>query len=270
MPDIYNDFVFGGLTASVNVGDTSASLDDVSTFPSNTLLGKADFYVGFDSPLTHPASFEVVKVTAVNTVAKTIAFTPAATYNHAIGTFVKGTLTAGMLTRLRGGAYGTTVPVQDNSIYEIGDRFLLTTTNTLYVYTTAGFIAVGSGTRQTTTATSVALAPYAMDSSTTMPLSQGYRLYSISTSRPARVRLYTTAAARASDLTRGVGVDPASPAGVVLDYVTTGSGVTWALSPLVDGTSLESTPSASIPMTVTNNDTVTGTISVTFTWIKTE
>jgi hypothetical protein len=102
-----------------------------------------------------------------------------------------------------------------------------------------------------------------------MPLAIGYRLYSIQTSRPARVRLYETAAQQAADLTRPVGTDPAATAGVVLEYITTDTGVK-TLSPLVDGASLESSPSGNIPMTVTNRDSVTGTVQVQATWIRTE
>lgn len=270
MADVYYDFVFATTVGSVSPGDTTVAVDDVSSFPSSSVLAKGDFYVTFESGLTHPNSFEVVKVTGVNTVSKVLTIS-AATVAHGIGTSIKATLTAAMLRRLRAGMSGTVVPTgTDPDLYTVGDPFLYTPTNSLYVYTTSGFVAVGSGSRQTATATTASLAPNAVDSVTTMPLSLGYRLYTIATSRPARVRLYTTAASRTSDLSRGVGVDPASTIGVVLDYVTPGGGVTYPLSPLVGGVSLESTPSASIPMTVTNNDTATGTVTVTFTWIKTE
>jgi hypothetical protein len=269
MPDLYNDFVFGSLTASVSISDTTATLDDVSTFPSNTLLAKADFYVAFDSTLTHPNAFEIVKVTNVNTSTKVITFTPAAASAHGISTMVKGTLTAGMLQRLRAGLSGTSVPAQDNTIYSVGDKFLLTTTNQLYVYTSTGFIPIATS-RATATATTSSLAAGATDSSTTITLGKGYLLYSIQASKPARVRLYTTAAARTADLNRAIGVDPSSSAGVVLDYYATGAGTTYSLSPIVSGTNLESSPSTTISMSVTNMDTTTGTVTVTLVWLGVE
>lgn len=268
MPDYYSDFVFGSVTATVNNGDTTATLDDVSTFPSNTLLGKADFYVTFDAPLTHPATFEIVKVTNVNSGTKVITFTPAST-GHAIGTLVKGTLTAGMLQRLRAGLSGTAVPAQDNTIYNVGDKFLLTTTNQLYVYTSTGFVSVAQA-RQTATATTSSLAANATDSTTTITLSKGYTLFSISTSRPARVRLYETSAAKTSDLSRVRGVDPLSNAGVALDYVTVAGSTVYTLSPTVTSINNEASPSSTISMAVTNLDTSTGTVVVTLVWLQVE
>lgn len=271
MPDLYYDFVFGSTTASVLVGDSTATLDDVTSFPPNTALAKGDFYLTFDSALTHPTTFETVKVTNVNTTTKVITFTPAAATAHAIGTYAKGTLTAGMLKRLRAGLSGTIVPSQDDSIYAIGDPFLLTTTNTLYVYTSTGFVPVGGSGRQTATATTSSLAPNAVDSTTTIAMSKGYLLYSIATSVPARVRLYTTAAACSADLSRAAGNDPLSSAGVVLDYVTTTANTVYPLSPMVFGANEESSPSSSISMTVQNlSPATTATVTVTLVWLKEE
>jgi hypothetical protein len=66
-----------------------------------------------------------------------------------------------------------------------------------------------------------------------------------------------------------VGTDPTSDTGLMFEFVTADT-ATHTLSPLVDGASMESTPTASIPMTVTNNDTVTGTVTVTLTWERVE
>ena len=103
-----------------------------------------------------------------------------------------------------------------------------------------------------------------------IPLAIGYRLYSIQTDRPARVRLYGTTAQRDADLARAVGTDPAANSGLMLDFVTTPTMLSAALSPLVDGANLATTPSTSIPITVQNLDTATGTVTVTLTYIKTE
>ncbi len=123
--------------------------------------------------------------------------------------------------------------------------------------------------RATATATTASLAAGAATSATSITMMPGYRLYSIGTSRPARVRLYTTTAARTADLARAVGVDPASDAGVVLDYVTADANV-HTLSPLVDGANMESTPTATIAMTVTNLDVGAGTVVVTLVYLPTE
>lgn len=123
--------------------------------------------------------------------------------------------------------------------------------------------------RASAAATTSSLAPAAVDSTTTITLGKSFRLYSIQTSRPARVRLYATAAALAADASRGIGTDPNSDAGVILDYVTADTSV-HTLSPLVDGANLESSVSASISMSVTNQDVSTGTITVTFNTLREE
>lgn len=124
-------------------------------------------------------------------------------------------------------------------------------------------------TRATATATTPSLVVNANHTATSMPLAIGYRLYSIQTSRPARIRLYETAAQQAADINRTLGIDPDADAGVVLEFVTSNN-VTRSLSPLVDGASLEAVPSSNIPMTVTNRDTVPGTVVVNLVWIRTE
>lgn len=124
--------------------------------------------------------------------------------------------------------------------------------------------------RATATATSVSLASGAKDTSTSITLGKTYILYSIQTSRPARVEIYETAAQMASDASRVVGSDPASTAGVVFDFVTTVGGTTYSLAPLVFGTNYETVPSTSISMRVTNMDTVTGTVTVTFVFMRVE
>lgn len=124
-------------------------------------------------------------------------------------------------------------------------------------------------TRATATATTGALA-VGVGTTTTIDLGVGYRLYSIATSRPARVRLYETLAQQGNDINRAIGTDPAGSAGVVLDYATGQPGQVYTLSPLVDGASLEATPSISIPMTVTNLDATSGPVTVTLVSLRTE
>lgn len=104
---------------------------------------------------------------------------------------------------------------------------------------------------------------------TTAPLAIGYRLMRIETSRPARVRLYGTAAQQVADASRVAGRDPSGNHGVVLDVVTTDDMLRLDLAPQVYGASLEDAPSPSVPMTVMNNGTAAG-LSVIFTYVRTE
>jgi hypothetical protein len=103
-----------------------------------------------------------------------------------------------------------------------------------------------------------------------MPLALTYRLLAIQTSRPARIRLYCTAAARTADLARPVTTEPVSDTGLHFEFVTADT-AQHPCGPIVpEGFSLESTPSSAIPMSVTNNDGVTGTVTVTLLYQRVE
>lgn len=128
--------------------------------------------------------------------------------------------------------------------------------------------AGGTGPRTTATATTSSLATGAVDSTTKITMQSTYRLLTIQTSKPARVRLYTTPAARTADASRALGTDPDAAAGVALEYVTADV-ITYSLSPTVSAANLESTPSDDIPMSVTNNGS-TGTVTVTVTYEQVE
>lgn len=104
----------------------------------------------------------------------------------------------------------------------------------------------------------------------TVTLAKGYRLLRIATDVPARLRVYTTAAKRTADATREIGTDPEGDHGVVLDLVTTADLLAADLSPTVDGWNNETAPSTSIPIAVQNLSGATDTVSVTFTFIRTE
>lgn len=124
--------------------------------------------------------------------------------------------------------------------------------------------------RATATATTSSLAPLATDGTTTITLSKGYVLYSIMTSRKARVELYGTAAALTADSARPVGTAPAIGTNLVLDFVTAAAATVYPLSPRVVGSNDETVPSTTISMAVTNEDSTTGTIVVTLVWLKVE
>jgi hypothetical protein len=98
-------------------------------------------------------------------------------------------------------------------------------------------------------------------------LALGYRVYAVTTSVAARVRLYSTAAGQIADVARTTSVDPGPGSGVVLDLVTPNSGQ-FILSPEAMGASLESIPSVNIPMTI--SATVAGPVTVIVLWVPTE
>lgn len=101
-------------------------------------------------------------------------------------------------------------------------------------------------------------------------LAVGWRLYRITTSRPARIRLYGTAAKRDVDAPRPVGTDPTGDHGLLFEYVTYTGVLGTYLSPLVDGASFESPASSAVPVTVENKDTGAGTVVLTLIYVRTE
>lgn len=126
--------------------------------------------------------------------------------------------------------------------------------------------------RQTVSLTTSVLAASGGVFEGTIPLALSYRLYRIQTDRPARVRLYTRQDRLEVDRPRAAGTDPApnSGSGLMLDFTTTAALLLADLAPLVDGVNLEATPTENIPISVTNNDTLSGTVTVTFIFIRTE
>jgi hypothetical protein len=97
----------------------------------------------------------------------------------------------------------------------------------------------------------------------TVTLGWGYRILDVATSAPARVRLYTTTAARNADVARAVGTSPGYNAGVVMDVLTTNT-ATLNLAPEIIGHLRDGT-GAAIPITVTA--TSAGTVTVTLTYL---
>lgn len=95
------------------------------------------------------------------------------------------------------------------------------------------------------------------------------RLYRISTNRPARVRLYPTAAMRDSDLLRPIGTKPLPNSGRLLEVVTTTGLLDLILSPAVDITSVDAFNSEFF-VSVTNLDSLSGGVTVTYHYFRTE
>ena len=98
---------------------------------------------------------------------------------------------------------------------------------------------------------------------------KGYHLYKITTNIPARVIVYTSAAARTADAGRPEGTDPASDAGVIAEVITTGA-ETITLSPGVIGYNNEDPVTNIIPIYVTNKTGSPQTTVVTLTVVQTE
>lgn len=98
---------------------------------------------------------------------------------------------------------------------------------------------------------------------------KGYALYKVSTSVASWVRVYTSSAAQSADSSRNQFTDPQPGAGVIAEVITTGANVVL-MSPAALGFNDESSPSNTIPITVTNLSGSTQTVNVTFTVLQLE
>lgn len=105
--------------------------------------------------------------------------------------------------------------------------------------------------------------------SNTLEVYPGWRAYRIITNRPARVRLYATAAQRDADVDRAIGVKPTGNHGRLLEVVTEPGLLDLILSPVVDFTSYEP-GSSDFYASITNLDTVTGAVVTTYHYVRTE
>jgi hypothetical protein len=121
--------------------------------------------------------------------------------------------------------------------------------------------------RGTVAKTTASLAAGASESGT-IDLGKSYRLMTISTSAPARVRLYTTTAKRDADAARALGTDPTGDHGLMLEFVSTAGLLAADLSPTVDGFTVGGSTAA--PYTITNTGTGAAAIAASFGWIRTE
>jgi hypothetical protein len=130
--------------------------------------------------------------------------------------------------------------------------------------------AVAAGPARTTAQkVSSSLAPGATQMSS-VQLAATAVIFRVVADRPCRVRLYTTAAKQAADEARAAGVDPTGDHGCTLEVNLGAALLTLDLSPIVTVVDLEGTADGAIPITITNDDTVTGAVTVTFTYLALE
>jgi hypothetical protein len=116
--------------------------------------------------------------------------------------------------------------------------------------------------------TTAALAGGAIESRD-LELYPSVRLYKIETNRPARIRMYPTAAMREADLLRPIGQKPTGNHGRLLEVVTADDLLELVLSPAVDVSSVDEFDST-FYVSVTNLDDTAGTVVVTYHYFRTE
>lgn len=123
--------------------------------------------------------------------------------------------------------------------------------------------------RDTIVQTTTSLAPSAIYSGF-MDVKKSWRILKLVTNRPARIRIYNDSAVRDADAGRGLRV-PSAFSEVLFEIVTTPIQLTRYLTPAMDLTSKDPNTNASrFYISVTNLDSVTGTVVTTYTYLQTE
>lgn len=118
--------------------------------------------------------------------------------------------------------------------------------------------------RGSTTVTSSSLAAGASDTSHTLTGAKTAFVYKGSTTYPARVRIYSTSAARTADLSRPIGFPPTPYSGFLAELITAAGTLSFNYTPTGRMLfNLDGSVAATVYMTITNLDSVTRTIGVT-------
>lgn len=171
---------------------------------------------------------------------------------------------------VHGATAGTTRPTGAAVVHWIGSVEPTNATNN-DLWTDTDAAAGGSSARASVLYTTASLAHNAAETGT-VTMAKSYKLIRVVTDRAARVQVYSTAALRTADASRNTSTDPdiTTNHGVVLDLVTSSGVLDFYLSPQVDGSNFESTPSSAIPIRVTNISGATSTVAVTFHFIALE
>lgn len=131
-------------------------------------------------------------------------------------------------------------------------------------------MANGGALRQSAQITTDAIGVNVTDDSQVIALGKGCMVLRLATDYPAWVRIYSSEAAQIADASRLQTVDPAGEHGVLLEVITSESNLSIDLSPGVLCYSLESSPEANLPVSVTNLGTQEVNVTITATFIPFE
>ncbi len=103
----------------------------------------------------------------------------------------------------------------------------------------------------------------------TVLLAKSFYLLSVSVSSPVRVELYSTSAARASDMSRSATTPPGygNEQGLIGDFNLPNAPTTWATDPAVIGGNGDTPQSNVIYLTITNISGSSATPAVTFSYV---
>lgn len=173
------------------------------------------------------------------------------------------TATGGAALRLTGSDAST-----DNVNFVAGTNVTVTRTdaNTIVIASTA---SGGSASSRTTASVATGSITDGTTTNATITGYKGYALFKIYVSAAAWVRIYSDTASRTADASRSELTDPDPGSGVIAEVITTGA-ETILLTPAAIGFSNEGTPTADIPIAITNKSGTTRAFTVTLTLLQLE
>ena len=179
---------------------------------------------------------------------------------------------SGVFTNLDLSSSNTFV-IPNNTTAQTADGALTwnATTNKLYAGTGGGSIEIGGGglpTRGDVSGTTSSIAD-AANENVDITGHKAYSLLQITTSAASWVRIYATSAGRTADAGRAQNNDPAADADLIAEVITSGA-ETVNIVPNVYGANLESTPTTTIPINVTNLSGGAAAITVTLNVLQQE
>lgn len=146
----------------------------------------------------------------------------------------------------------------------VADTSGTTTTTTTVISPTRTSAAISGGTLASVAAAATVTG--------TLTMAKSFMLQQVVSTFKVRVRLYSTAAARDADVNRANSqqIAPGTQHGMICDlYLNTADKLTWVMSPAVDGSDMDA-GTATIYFSVTNLETTTKSLSVTFTYLPLE
>lgn len=117
--------------------------------------------------------------------------------------------------------------------------------------------------RQVSSYTTASLAPGAAEAGT-VNLGKAYELLKVTTTGAARVRLYSTAAARDADAARPSTQDPTGQHGLVAEVITEAGALAVVMAPIPTGANLEAAPTAAAFVSITNLGASAAALTVEF------
>jgi len=124
----------------------------------------------------------------------------------------------------------------------------------------------------TTASASTAVLNPGQNYTTSLSMSRVFALLSVTSTAATRIRMYATSSAQTTDLARSSSASPAygTSQGLILDLTLGTSPYSWSFSPVVVGSNGSSPASPITYITIGQIASMSGAISVTFTYIPIE